>query len=505
MKRVLNVPLFVILIAICAAAMMVPAAHGWALRDWDAARGFFQASLLGGVIACMLGLAMINTPSRNLLRTHLISLPVFFLVLPVYLAVPLREIVDDTTFFNAYFEMVSSLTTTGATVFDDPGRLPDPVHLWRAIVGWLGGLFLWTTAFAVLAPNNMGGFEVISSSDIGRGAGRYQSFVRRTDPRERLLRYAQALTPVYVLITSVLWIALLLAGEVPLVAACHAMSVVATSGISPVGGLEGSGTGRIGEALMLCFMVFAVTRLSFNNEARQSRWWVPGRDPEFTMATLLITLVPLFLFLRHWLGAYDVDEEQNIVAALRALWGGVFTVASFLTTTGFVSVDWVAARDWSGLQTPGMILLGLCIIGGGVATTAGGVRLLRVYALYRHGYREMDKLVHPSSVGGAGPLERHIRRQGAMVAWVFFMLFAITIALVMMALAVTGLDFETSTVLAVAALSNTGPAAGAAAGTAISYGALDTVAKAILCGAMVIGRVETLVIIALMNPAFWRN
>ena len=147
----------------------------------------------------------------------------------------------------------------------------------------------------------------------------------------------------------------------------------------------------------------------------------------------------------------------------------------------------------------------LCIIGGGVATTAGGVRLLRVYALYRHGYREMDKLVHPSSVGGAGPLERHIRRQGAMVAWVFFMLFAITIALVMMALAVTGLDFETSTVLAVAALSNTGPAAGAAAGTAISYGALDTVAKAILCGAMVIGRVETLVIIALMNPAFWRN
>ena len=74
MKRVLNVPLFVILIAICAAAMMVPAAHGWGLCDWDAARGFFQASLLGGVIACMLGLAMINTPSRNLLRTHLISL-----------------------------------------------------------------------------------------------------------------------------------------------------------------------------------------------------------------------------------------------------------------------------------------------------------------------------------------------------------------------------------------------------------------------------------------------
>ena len=96
----------------------------------------------------------------------------------------------------------------------------------------------------------------------------------------------------------------------------------------------------------------------------------------------------------------------------RALWGGLFTVLSFLTTTGFESEQWLAASDWSRLESPGLILMGLALLGGGVATTAGGVKLLRVYALMRHGERELDRLVHPSSVGGSGQTARRIRRQG---------------------------------------------------------------------------------------------
>ena len=95
------------------------------------------------------------------------------------------------------------------------------------------------------------------------------------------------------------------------------------------------------------------------------------------------------------------------------------------------------------------------MIGGGVATTAGGVKLLRVYVLYMHGRRELERLVHPSSIGGSGQRARRLRREGAYVAWIFFMLFAISIAAVMLALSLSGLDFEQSVVLSIAALSTT--------------------------------------------------
>ncbi|MCB2123923.1 MAG: TrkH family potassium uptake protein, partial [Rhodobacteraceae bacterium] len=173
--------------------------------------------------------------------------------------------------------------------------------------------------------------------------------------------------------------------------------------------------------------------------------------------------------------------------------------------TGFESAGWAAARSWSGLATPGLILAGLAVIGGGVATTAGGVKLLRVYALYRHGEREIERLVHPSSIGGAGVSARRLRRQGAQMAWVFFMLFAISIAVTMLALSLSGLDFERTTVLSVAALSTTGPLATVAGSSPIDWALLDAWAKSVLAAAMVLGRLETLAIIALLNPDFWRS
>jgi trk system potassium uptake protein TrkH len=140
-----------------------------------------------------------------------------------------------------------------------------------------------------------------------------------------------------------------------------------------------------------------------------------------------------------------------------------------------------------------------------VATTAGGLKLLRVYALYKHGTREMEKLIHPHSVAGAGFLGRRIRREGAYIAWIFFMLFLMSLAAVMLALAAAGLDFEQAMILSVAALTTTGPLAAAAGGGVISYIALGDAAKLILAAAMILGRIETLVLIALFNPAFWRG
>ena len=97
----------------------------------------------------IIGLAVGSWRPKDRTRSQMISLLGTFLILPAMLALPFLEAVPDTRFINAYVEMVSSLTTTGATLFD-PDRLPMSIHIWRAVVAWLGGLLMWITAFAVL-------------------------------------------------------------------------------------------------------------------------------------------------------------------------------------------------------------------------------------------------------------------------------------------------------------------------------------------------------------------
>lgn len=504
MRRVLDLPLIVILMGMGAVAMYVPASHALTMRHHEVARAFFYSGTLFIALTLFIGLATMANRSGNTSRSHLLALLAAYTLLPVMLAVPMTEAIPDARLFDAWWEMVSSLTTTGASLYA-PESLPPSVHLWRALVGWMGGFFTLVTAIAILAPMNLGGFEVLTGAQAGRGAVGASQIARVADPSQRLVRYTLSLFPIYAGLTLALWVSLIVAGDTALVAVCHAMSTLATSGISPVGGMIGTNSAVAGEVLIFLFLLFALTRRLLPGERVALNKIGLWRDPEFRLGLLLVASVPLFLFLRHWIGAYEGDDVENVAAAWRALWGGVFTVLSFLTTTGFASVDWDQSRLWSGLATPGLILLGLAIVGGGVATTAGGVKLLRVYALYRHGEREMERLVHPSSVGGAGVIARRLRRQGAQVAWIFFMLFAVSIAVVMLALSLTGLRFETATILAVASLSTTGPLAAAAGDVPIAWGGLGDAAKGILAFAMVLGRLETLALIALLNPDFWRS
>ncbi|MDU8929713.1 potassium transporter TrkG [Alisedimentitalea sp. MJ-SS2] len=488
-----------------ALSMYVPALHALVQEGFREARAFFYAGTLGLFTVSVITITLSGRPrqSRGGL-TDLAALLAGFTVLPLFLALPLYEGLRTTSYLNAYVEMVSSLTTTGATLFDAE-RLSGSMHLWRAQVGWFGGLIMWISAAAILAPLSLGGFEVTASAEPGRGDTPLERY-EVTQANRRLQRSARQLTPVYVGLTAVLWFCLVIAGERPLDGAIHAMSTLATSGITALNSsLAGGQAGYAGEVLVFLFLFFGLSRLTFSSDTLTSARQGLHHDPEFRIGLLLVAGVPMLLMLRHWLAAYDVDAVENLAAAAHALWGAVFTVMSFLTTTGFESDSWQAARNWSGLNTPGMILMGLAMMGGGVATTAGGVKLLRVYALYLNGLREMDRLVHPSSVGRAAGHGRRIRRKGAFVAWVFFMLFALTLALVSAVLAYLGVGFENAVVLAVAALSTTGPLVAAAADTPIFLVEMGAAGKLVFSAAMVLGRLELLAIIALINPVLWRD
>lgn len=502
-----RVPFFVILMGIGAAAMLVPVIHAFARSDAATARVFMFGALVAGMVTLLVGVATRGYRPRSIARSHLTALLAAFSLLPVLFALPFHEATGTITFLDAWFEMLSSFTTTGATLFDNPARLNPTLHLWRALVGWLGGLLVWVMAVSILAPLNLGGFEVRTgvvatgrNRDDAAGSGRY------CDGGDRLARLGLRLVPIYGALTLVLWTLLVLAGEGGFVAACHAMSVMATSGISPIGGLQQGSAGVAGEFVVFLFLGFALSRQTFSSVlgGRESGRLVD--DPEMRMAAAILVIVAGTLVLRHFIAAVEGGSDDPALAgALTAIWGSVFTVLSFMTTTGFESRHWIAATDWSGLSTPGLVLVGVALIGGGVATTAGGVKLLRLYALSRHGMRELERLVHPSSVGGAGTEERRIRREGAFIAWIFFMLFALSITVVMLLLSLTGVQFETAMVLAVAAISTTGPLAQVAAENPISYAGIPEMGQMVLMAAMVLGRLETLALIALFNVDFWRS
>lgn len=493
-------PLFLVLMFQTGLAMIVPSAHALAFGAFAEARSFFYAALLLILMSSFIGIALHKHERPNLSqRDQLLILFGAFVGLPLLMAVPFHDAAGNLTYFQAYFEMVSSFTTTGASVYGDPSVISYSLHLWRAEVAWLGGYVMLVAAAAILAPMHLGGYEVLGAMKGARDLGRLTQSEVREGAHARIGRWSQKIFPVYLGLTLVLWFGLSVTGEDVTVALCHAMSVMSTSGISPVGGIENATTGFLPELLMFIFLFAGLSRMTLLPDHPQGQGLL--HDREFRIGVAIVVLIPLLILTRHWVTAMENGEGSM----LHSVWGAAFTTLSFLTTTGFVSQDWSIASAWSGQGTLEIILIGLAIVGGGVATTAGGVKLLRVYALFGQGMREMDRLVYPSAIGQGGIRGRRITREGTNIAWVFFMMYAVTLAVVMTGLSLFGIGFEDAAILAVSALSTTGPLAAHAGEYPVFIGTLDPVAQAILMATMVVGRLEALALIALFNPDFWRG
>lgn len=503
LTRLAELPLLVVLLGLCGVMALVPALFALGADDHEHARDFLYSAMILLMATVMLGIATAAYSPRDPARSHLAALVLAYAILPFALAFPLAEALPDTTLVNAWFEMVSSFTTTGASVYQ-PDRLADSVHLWRATVGWFGGFLILLAAYAILAPLNLGGSEVISGRVPGRGTAGTAQVTRTADPAQRLTRFALMLFPIYTSLTVFLWGVLLVLGETGVSALIHAMGTLSTSGISGQQPFQASSAGIAGEVAVFLCLIFAITRRALPGVRLSENRRPLLQDAELRLAALLLVSITVLLFLRHWY----VAEQAGLLTeadAVNSFWGILFTSASFLTTTGYVSSDWQAAADWSGIGTSGLVLLGLAIIGGGTATTAGGVKLLRVHALLRHGERELEKIIHPNSIGRGGADARRMRREGALLAWVFFMLFATSIALTMAGLSLAGVEFEPAMVLAISSLTTTGQLAQIGAPQPISYAALSDPVKLVLGVAMIVGRLETLAILALILPGRGRR
>lgn len=503
MEDLRSLPLFVYLLFVTGLGMLAPCVYALRFQALEVSGVFLINAIAVLTVTTMIGLAMNERKPKSTARLHLVTLLGAYIVLPAIAALPLIGLVEGLTFWPGYFEMLSALTTTGATLFPDGTTLIAPVHLWRGMFGWFGGFMILVAAYAILEPLNLGGFEV-RTAFAGAQPGQPSDKRQNDDPSDRIIRIVKVILPIYVALTFLLALGLILAGDRPFVAVVHAMAVLSTSGISPIGGLEYASSGVLGELCIAIFLAFALTHTIISLHQHREATRNPLKDPEVQLGLSLICIVSVVLFLRHFLDL-DVTEGNNIREAVAAFWGTIFTSLSFLTTAGFASSQWETAHGWSDLtMSGGLVLMALAMFGGGIATTAGGIKLLRMFALYRHGIREMERLVHPSSIGASGRAGRRIRREGAYIAWMFLMLFFLTLAGVFLALTLLGLDFESAFVISTATLTNTGPLPNFF-NHIDSYDSLGTNALAILNIAMILGRVEVLVVIALLNPEYWRR
>ena len=494
--------ILVALVAMTALGMLLPAAVGFTLREHDAARAFLYSAVL---LASFAGLVHLANRSRSGNKTAF-SHPFFvltaaYVALPLIMAVPLTEAVPGLTLFDAWFEMTSSFTTTGASLLG--ADAPVTVHLWRALVGWAGGAFVLVYVLAILAPLNLGGFEVLTTTAATRPEGHAISTAHlgaRVDMREaddvlaRLWDNLRLITPLYGGLTLLLWVALSMGGTAPLRALVLAMSTLSTSGIYIPGG-GGEPAGLWAELCIGLALVTALSRAVWlglgSRTAGRVHWW----RTELRLAfALLMGVVAI-----HLLYTLLAGPTKTLPDWAAQLWGVIFTALSFLTTTGFQSS--LVPQEGGFLAGPGgAILMCLAVIGGGVATTAGGIKLMRVFALLWQARHELGKLVHPSGVGGDGPAHRALRSEGAFAAWLYVMVFAFSVAVGVAVLSVLGHPMEGALRLMLAGLTTTGQIAQIGPAALADWAVLGQVERAILAFAMVLGRLDFLLLLSVLWP-----
>ncbi|MBW7921783.1 MAG: TrkH family potassium uptake protein [Rubellimicrobium sp.] len=490
MMRLLRLPLVTLAMAGGTALMLVPSFHALARGDHATARGFFYGAVLGAFLTLLVALATRGRGATGTAREQLVALFVAYGLLPVLLALPFAALAPGATPLRAWFEMVSSITTTGATLWDRASDLNLSLHLWRGLVGWYGGFIAWVAAIAILAPLNLGGYEMRTRITLPPVA---QADTVR--PAELLARATGRLAPVYAGLTAVLWLGLVLGGDDATTGAIHAMGVISTSGITPLAYADYAASGFAGELAVFVFFVFALSRATFARpRPAQARW----HDTELRLGLRIILVIAGIMLLRAlWL---IHRHDGGLTEGLHAAWGILFTTASFLTTTGVESRWWPAIWANAHVPVPGLVLVALALVGGGVGTAAGGVKLLRIHEVLTHAGRGTLHLIEPASVARAAT------GRGAVMGWTFFTLFALSVLIVMGMLSLApGMQFEGVILVSLAAITSTGQLVLVAADTPISFDGLTPAAQVVAALAMILGRLEVLALIALFNPDFWRR
>lgn len=465
-----------------AATMLIPIAFG-------AIDGSPELAPLGyafGItLACGIGLTLVlRRPAAELnQREGLLMVVAVWTSVGLFGCLPFYFSPYFGNFTDAFFEAISGFTTTGATILGDVGVLPSALQFWRCFSHWLGGMGVVLLGVAILPLVGHGGMQLYRAEFSGAKSEKL---------KPRIKEAAFSLWKIYFALTLILFGALRMAGMNSFEAICHTFSTLGTGGFSTRNESIAGFQSPLIEYIVIFFM--AIAGISF---VQQYRLWVEGRPGMFFRdfeirhyaAVIVITgiLTAAVLAFNH---------EYGMERALRT---GLFQVTSIMTTTGFATDDFEA---WHPL--PQLILLALMFVGGCTGSTAGGLKTARIVLLSRVVDREFKRMVERRGVfavrvGGAVMTEPTIQSLLNLVYLAFLVNF-----LSCLLLAAVGVDVLTAITAVAASMFNIGPGLGDV-GPAENYGHLPVLAKWVLAGCMIAGRLEFYTVLVILTPAFWRK
>lgn len=443
---------------------------------------FLRSMLLTVMIGAALALACANAPRARLSRqqTFLLTSGVW-LALPVFGALPFIFGATEADVTDAFFEAMSGLTTTGATVFSGLDGLPRGLLLWRGMLQWFGGVGIIVVAMVFLPELRIGGMQIF----------RTEGFDTFGKILPRATQIAQQISAIYIGLTANCAMAYGIAGMGAFDATVHAMTTIATGGFANYDASFGA-FGPAVEYVASVFMVLAalpfVRYIQLVAGSAQPLW----RDSQ--VQAFFVTLGIFVLAIAAWrMAEIGTVSEQAFRQSL-------FNTASLLTGTGYASTDY---WQWGGFGVVALFLAGL--VGGCAGSTSCSIKVFRYQLLLASINAQVRRIHSPRGVATPRYGGRPVSDDVLNSVMTFFVVFFTTLGVLAVLLALTGLDLTTAVSGAVAALGNIGPGLGAEIGPSGNYAGLNDSAKWLLAAAMLVGRLELMVVFVLFTAEFWRG
>jgi len=442
---------------------------------------------MGSIFATGALLWLATKPFRRELRRRDGFLLVVFMWLGMaaVAALPLMYTLPGLSFTDAFFETLSGLTTTGATVLVGLDHLPPAINLWRHELNWLGGMGIIVLAVAILPMLGVGGMQLYKAETPGP--------MKDSKLTPRITETAKALWLVYFAITAACAVALRIAGMGWFDAINHAFATLSLGGFSTHDASVGFFNSPAIEGVLIVFMLVAALNFASHFLAwhqRSLRVYLHDTEGLSVLVVILGSCVMIAGFL-WWRDVYP-----EFTTALRH---ASFNLVSIATDCGFASVDF---GQWPIFAPMWMLFLSSIAVSSG--STGGGIKMIRTMLLYKQANRELFRLLHPQSVSAVKVAGRVIPNNVVIAVLGFIFLYFMSVVVLTFTMMASGLDFVTAMSAVIACINNAGPGLNEV-GPASNYSGLTDFQTWVCSAAMLLGRLEIFSLLILFTPAYWRK
>ncbi|MFD3302452.1 TrkH family potassium uptake protein [Aquipseudomonas alcaligenes] len=464
-----------------AVSMLVPVGT---LLVFEQTRGI-NAFLWSSLITFVAGIALVaqGRPQEGQLRPrdmYMLTVSSWVMV-SIFAALPFI-FAEHASITDAYFESMSGITATGATIFTGLDSMSPGTLIWRSLLHWLGGIGFIAMAVAILPMLRIGGMRLFQTESSDRSD--------KVMPRSHMV--AKYMVVAYVGLSGLAVLGFWLAGMGAFDAVNHAMSAIATGGFSTSDASLGKWQQPAVHWVAVVVMILGSLPFVLYVATLRGNYRALLRDEQ--VRGFIQVLLISWLALASW---YTLTTELHWLEALRLV---AVNITSVMTTTGFAVGDY---HLWGPFAS--MIFFYLGFVGGCSGSTAGGLKIFRFQVAYILLKANLKQLVHPRAVIKQNYNRHRLDEDIARSILAFSFFFTITIAVLALALAMCGLDWITALTGAAATVSGVGPGMGPIIGPAGNYAGLPEIAKWLLTIGMLLGRLEILTVLVLLFPAFWRH